>query len=121
MIKLEPTRLHWIKDDNIDVPTDLCAHSPVKFEIDNEIIVKPDDGDWSVNATSIFLLRCLRKNHTKEKPICSAQIFPCCGHGIYDVNEPEVVICGCPSGIDLEILKDKKTYRIITKKTGIYC
>lgn len=115
MIILEPTKLHWIKDDGSDNPEDLCAHSPVQFEIDGNVLVKPDDGDWTVSATSIFLLRSLSRNHTKENTVGAAQIFPCCGHGIYDLGEPEVLIMGCPSGIDLEIYQNHDSYKIVTE------
>ena len=102
MITLRAERLHWIGDDGNDDPNDLCAHSPVTCKINDESIASPDDGDWTVSASAIFLLRSLDREHTKKAPV-GDQIFPCCGHGIYDVGDEEVVICGCPNGIDFEI------------------
>lgn len=115
LITLEPVRLHWINDDGVDDPTDLCAHSPVRFEIDSQAIAKPEDGDWTVSASAIFLLRALRRDHTKDSPV-GEQMFPCCGHGIFDVGKPEVAIIGCSSGIDVEIRHVGDCYRLVTEE-----
>jgi len=119
MITLEATLLHWIKDDGKDDPSDLCAHSPVAFAIDGQTIVNPDDGDWTVSASAIFLLRALARDHTKDNPV-GDQLFPCCGHGIYAVSESEVVICGCPNGINPEIRKNAGTYEVVTESGEKY-
>ncbi|MCW1926628.1 hypothetical protein OKA05_29010 [Luteolibacter arcticus] len=111
MIVLRAERLHWVADDGRDDPTDLCAHSPVTCEIDGEVIVSPADGDWTVSAAAIFLLRALDRDHTKDSPV-GGHIFPCCGNVIHDAVEPEVVICGCPSGIDFEICRSSGAYEI---------
>ena len=113
MITLRTDRLHWISDNGVDDPADLCAHSPVTCEINGEILASPDDGDWTVSASAIFLLRALERDHTK-KSMVGDHIFPCCGHGIYDVGESEVVICGCPSGIDFEIRHRHEIFEITT-------
>jgi hypothetical protein len=114
MITLSADRLHWISDDGSDEPSDLCAHSPVTCQIDDQVIAQPEDGDWTVSASAIFLLRALGRDHTKESKV-GDQIFPCCGHGIFDVGEPEVVICGCPSGIDFEIRHTDTTFQLSTE------
>ena len=111
MITLAPTRLHWINDDGIDDPEDLCAHSPVHFEIDGDSIVSPDDGDVAVSAAAIFLLRTLERDHTEDDPV-GDQLFPCCGHAMYDTGEDDVVICGCPNGIDLNVSHDGKSIQV---------
>jgi hypothetical protein len=114
MITLSANRLHWMRDNGTDEPWDLCAHSPVTFEIDDEVITRPEDGDWTVSASAIFLLRALGRNHTKESKV-GDQIFPCCGHGIYEVGESEVAICGCPLGIDFEIRHTESSVQISTE------
>lgn len=97
---MEPTRLHWIKDEGDD-PADVCAHSPVRLVISEHSLVTPDDGDWTVSASAVVLLRTLSRDHTKQHP-AGEHLFPCCGDCI-DVGEDDVVICGCPSGKDFEI------------------
>lgn len=102
MIELSAVRLHWLSDDR-DATGDLCAHSPVSCRVGGEALVSPEDGDWTVSAAAIYLLRALEREHSKAAPV-GDHIFPCCGHGLYDVGEQDVVICGCPSGVDFKIL-----------------
>lgn len=120
MITLQPTNLHWI--DSESAAADLCAHSPVDFRIGNSILVKPDDGDWTVSAAALYLLRTLSRQHTKQEPI-TEYLFPCCGNGIFEIEgQDDVQIVGCNSGIDFEVVrtghevilnaKDGKAYRI---------
>lgn len=100
MIQLIPTRLHWVKDDGNDDPCDLCAHSPVSFVIDGVPVITPDAGDFTVSAAAIYLLRSLEQNHTPERPV-GEQLFPCCGHALYDTGSDDVLIIGCPKGADV--------------------
>jgi hypothetical protein len=104
MITLRPTNLHWI-DGSIDDTEDLCAHSGVDFRIGDAILIKPTDGDWTVSAAALYLLRTLSKPHTKQQPITD-YLFPCCGNGIFEVEgQDDVQIVGCNSGIDFEVLR----------------
>ena len=100
MITIVPTRLHWIKDDGNDDPCDLCAHSPILMEVDGIPLVSPEEGDATVSASAIYLLRTLERDHTRAEPV-GDQLFPCCGHGMYDTGEDDVVICGCQNGSDV--------------------
>ena len=100
MITLVPTRLHWIKDDGIDDPSDLCAHSPLHCQIDGTTLVAPEDGDVTVSAAAIYLLRTLERNHTRDDPV-GDKLFPCCGHAMYDNGDEDVLICGCRNGSDV--------------------
>ncbi len=97
---LRPVRLHWIKDQG-DEPSDLCAHSAVEFSVGGTSMVKPEEGDWTVSAAGLFLLRTLAADHTPENGIC-AQLFPCCGLDYYLAGtSPEtVIIPHCPSGVN---------------------
>ena len=102
MLVLRPTNLHWLKPDAPD-PADLCVHSPVEFRIGTHQLVQPDAGDWTVSAAALYLLRTLERPHTKATPV-GDHLFPCCGFTMYDIaGEADVVIVGCPSGIDLEV------------------
>ena len=100
MITLEPTRLHWIKDDGVDDPLDLCAHSPVQFQVGGRTLVDPAHGDVTVSAAAIYLMRSLERDHTSEKPV-GERLFPCCGNALYDTGDDDVLICGCPNGSDI--------------------
>lgn len=116
MIVLRPTNLHWI-DGSIDDPTDLCAHSSVDFRIGDSSLVKPSDGDWTVSATALYLLRTLSRPRSKHQPIAEF-LFPCCGNGIFEVEgQEEVLIIGCNFGIDFEVAQiDSEVF--LTEENG---
>lgn len=116
MIVLRPTNLHWL-DGSTDNPRDICAHSGVEFRIDGEQLVQGSDGDWTVSAAALYLLRTLSRPHTKAAPV-GEHLFPCCGRGFYeDENKDDVVLVGCNRGIDFEILRVSDDV-IITAKGG---
>lgn len=117
MITLAPTRLHWIKDDGIDDPSDLCAHSPIHFQIDGNTLVDPTDGDATVSAAAIYLLRTLKCDHTKKSPV-GEHLFPCCGHALYDTGDDDVLICGCPNGSDVLVNHNPNGTIILTTTGG---
>jgi hypothetical protein len=104
VIILRPTKLHWI-DGSVDDAKDLCAHSGVEFRIGDAVLVKPSDGDWTVSAAALYLLRTLSQPHTNQQPI-TEYLFPCCGNGIFEVEgHDDVQIVGCNSGIDFEVVR----------------
>jgi hypothetical protein len=120
MISVAPTRLHWIKDDGNDDPSDLCAHSPVLMEVGGSALVSPDDGDATVSAAAVYLLRTLERDHTKATPV-GDQLFPCCGHAMYDTGEDDVVICGSPNGSDVYVThEDNNTIHFTTPEGQRY-
>ena len=83
MIILLPTNLHWI--GGLDDSADLYAHSGVDFRIGDSVLVKPSDGDWTVSAAALYLLRTLSQPHTRQQPI-TEYLFPCCGNGIFELE-----------------------------------
>ncbi|GAB5403019.1 MAG: hypothetical protein Aurels2KO_12500 [Aureliella sp.] len=101
-VTLEPTRLHWIRDDGMDDAHDLCAHSPVHFSIQGNCLMSPDGDDVTVSAAVIYLLRTLELDHTSNDPV-GDHLFPCCGHAMYDTGDEDVVICGCSNGTDFSV------------------
>lgn len=107
MISLRPTNLHW-NNGSADDPADLCAHSPVEFRIHADVLVQPSDGDRTVSAAAVYLLRTLSQAHTKHTPV-GEHLFPHCGHGIFAVEgQEDVTITGCNSGIDFEVVHVEK-------------
>ena len=117
MITLVPTRLHWVKDDGSDDPLDLCVHSPVHFQIDGQTLVDAADGDFTVSATAIYLLRTLAHDHTEENPV-GEHLFPCCGHAIFDTGDDDVLICGCPNGLDVSVVHNGDGTICLRKASG---
>lgn len=103
-ITLRPTNLHWI-NRVADDPKDLCAHSGVEFRVDEAVLAQQSDGDWTVSAAALYLLRTLSQPHTRDHPV-SDHLFPCCGFSMYDVKgEEDVVVCGCPSGLNFGVVR----------------
>lgn len=100
---LMPVKLSWI-EGAADDPADLCAHGHVDFRVDDDQLVHPErDMEVTVSAAALYLLRTLDRDHTKQSQV-GEQLFPCCGSAMYDEGgSPEVLIVGCPSGIDFEV------------------
>ena len=112
--KLEVIDLHWI--NNIDDPTDLCAHGHDFVKIGNEIICDKNSIDITVSSTALYLMRTLESNYTKGD--YSSQFLPCCGH-FFIANESQdyVNIMGCLNGIDWTIIHTENgKIRHITEK-----
>lgn len=101
---LQPVGLCWIKQV-ADDPGDLCAHGHVDFRIGEEVLVHPlDRPEVTVSAAALYLLRSLEKSHSREAPV-GDQLFPCCGFSMFEeAGSPDVVIIGCPNGLDFEVL-----------------
>lgn len=111
MLILRPTELHWISE----VPSesqDLCAHSPVEVVIHNHVLVKPADGEWTVSAAALFLLRTLSDQHTQANPVCE-HLFPCCGFTMLETaDQHDVLILGCPNGINFWVTREGEKVQI---------
>jgi hypothetical protein len=108
MLVLRPTCLHWLNQE-VDEPADLCAHSPVELALGDAKLVQPADGDWTVSAAALYLLRTLSAAH--RAPFAE-HLFPCCGFTMYEVDAPDVLIIGCPSGIDFEVVRQDAQVRL---------
>ncbi|MCE9593868.1 MAG: hypothetical protein K8S98_06725 [Planctomycetes bacterium] len=100
MLILRPVKLHWIRGD-ADDPADVCAHSPVEFSVDGHCLVAPEQGDWTVSASALYLLRSLSGPHTRDRRV-GDHLFPCCGFCMYEVPESDdVLVFGCSNGINV--------------------
>lgn len=95
---IDVQNLCWIGGSSDD-PDDLCAHGDVTVTI----------GACSaacaatVSATALYLMKTLERDHTDNE----IQLIPCCGHTlIADAGMQNVQICGCPEGVDWDVLHD---------------
>ena len=105
MITLEAIEMQWIRGEGDD-PLDLCAHGRVRFEIDDAVFVRPEDGVWTVSAAALYLLRTLEHEHTAKHSVAQYNfIFSCCAHACWLAGDGEFkVICmGCNKGIDIDV------------------
>ena len=90
-------------------------HSPVIVEINGRRLVEPEDGDWAVNVSALYLLRTL------ERPLIlgeDEQMFPCCGHVPALDQDGRFFNIGCPNGVHLEIERSGDNVRV-TSDAGV--
>ncbi len=101
-------RLHWIKDDDVDDPKDICVHGEVLVRIGDEIISNQQSGSWSLATTALFLMRSLYNDYEPGK--FQNYLLPCCGHLIIpgDSADSPVSVDGCNIGIDWTIEHSEK-------------
>lgn len=104
MLALEPIDPHWLESED-DPRDDQCAHGHVRFEIDGTILVSREDGELTLSAAALFLLRTLEHDHTAQSPVTEgSQLFPCCGFNVWLCGDRfPVMILGCPTGVDVEV------------------
>lgn len=104
--------LHWI--ENVDDPTDLCAHGHVFLKIGDQVVSDKATGDWTLSSTALSLLRTIEKDYITDD--YSNQLLPCCGHFfIADENQETVIVQGCNTGIDWKIIhtNDNKVKHVL--------
>ena len=94
--KIDADNFSWIQGTEDD-PNDLCLHGHAVAYIGNHQL----EYDATVSATALYLLKSLTENHIMYE---DNQMLPCCGF-FYLPNETldNVVISGCPNGIDWTI------------------
>lgn len=100
MFRLEFSRLHWLGETPEE---DLCAHGAALVRIGDELLVHPaEDDGWTLSASSLYLLRTLRRDH---RPLSSVaeHLIPCCGFSMWPEDRDEVLIIGCPNGVDWQV------------------
>ena len=105
MVTLQLHRPHWIKDDGDD-PADQCAHGFVELTVNGVHVCSASDGEWTVSAAALFLLRTVTADHTMADPVTEGNfLIPCCGFVVWvreDARYPCYVF-GCNGGVSPEI------------------
>lgn len=105
MVSLELHRPHWIKGDGDD-PSDQCAHGFVELSIDGVRFASTSDGDLTVSAAALFLLRTVTSDHAPNQSVTDGNfLIPCCGFTIWpsETTRYPYYIVGCNHGINPEI------------------
>jgi hypothetical protein len=103
--------LHWIQ--NVDDPTDLCAHGHVYVKIGNQILSDKDAGDWTLSSTALYLMRTIKTGYKPDN--FGSQLLPCCGHSmVIEEKTGKLLILGCPNGIDWTIVHQDNKIKHIT-------
>ena len=113
------SNLHWKtpidefpwESTHIDNPYDICLHGDVIVTIGGEVLKER----LALNAASLYLLRTLTEDHIIdiENP---DPIMPCCGHSLHAMEGvDDVVIIGCPNGLDFSVERENNKVRITTE------
>jgi hypothetical protein len=105
MVRISLLEPQWINGELPD-PQDHCAHGCIDMRIDDVTLVSKDDGEWTVSAAALFLLRTIASNHNLDESVTEDNfLIPHCGHGVWpnDEGKYRVIIIGCNEGIDMEI------------------
>ncbi len=91
--KIDASELYWINGD-ADDPKDLCLHGHAIAYIGDTKL----EYNCTVSATALYLLKSLTEDHIINE---DNQMLPCCGHFYFpDEIGKNIIICGCPNGID---------------------
>jgi len=104
MLTLSLLKAYWLDAPNpLD---DQCAHGTVLFSAGEQDLVTPQDGQLTVSAAALNLLRTIEHDHTSESPVSEGgQLFPCCGFNVWVAGERfPVLILGCQNGADIELV-----------------
>ena len=107
--RIDVENLHWIKDDSMDDPDDLCLHGDAIAKIGEEVFLY----DSTVSAAGLYLLRTITENHLIHG---DQAMFPCCGHWMMGNEDLSTVdIGGCPNGIDWSVIHEDGRVKIVTE------
>jgi hypothetical protein len=108
-ISIDVIEHHWLA--NLDPSTDLCSHGRVLFRVDGRPVVRPEDGEYTLSAAALYLLRTLERDHNREAPV-GDHLLPCCGHVLFDDGGSDVGIIGCPNGVDWSVNHEEGAVRL---------
>lgn len=107
MFEIKVSNLRWL--ENMDEAEDKCLHGDAWAQIGDEVL---EFENATVSATAFYLLRSLKRNHIKHQ--MGIQLLPCCGFDMY-FWKGELIICGCPNGIDWSVIHENGQIKLITE------
>ena len=108
---IDADNLSWINGSKDD-PEDLCLHGHAAATIGD----RKFEYDAAVSAAALYLLKTIEENHIIHQ---DNQMLPCCGFFIV-ANEAldNVVIIGCPNGIDWSVLHNSDGFVTLVTDDG---
>jgi hypothetical protein len=117
MLSLSLLEAHWL--DAPEPLDDQCAHGTVLLSVDGHDLVTPQDGELTVCAAALNLLRTLEHDHTLESPVSEGgQLFPCCGFNVWVAGERfPVLVVGCPTGVDFQVVHTASGVALLGKES----
>lgn len=120
MLTLSLLEAHWI--DSQKPGDDQCAHGTVLLSVAGHELVTPLDGELTVSAAALHLLRTLEHDHIPGSAVSvGGHLFPCCGFNVWVASERfPVVVVGCPSGVDFELIHRSGGVSLRNKGTELF-
>lgn len=108
MFEIKVSNLHWL--ENMDEAEDKCLHGSAWVRIGDEIL---EFENAAVSATAFYLLKSLERSDPNNYRL-GIQYLPCCGFDMY-FWQGEVVISGCPNGVDWLVYHEDGMIRLVTE------
>ena len=106
MFQIDAYGIGWL-DTIRDSRDDPCLHGYAAARIGGRLLAY----DATVSATALYLLKTLTEDHLIYE---DNQLLPCCGFSVYpDQSGENVVIIGCPNGVDWTVLHEGSMVRLI--------
>lgn len=100
-LDIEIMEHHWLS--GADPEQDLCSHGRVRMRVAGQIVVEPDDGELTLSAAALHLLRTFDRDHGPRGE-AGGPLLPCCGFNLIPpADGSEVVMLGCGSWIDWQV------------------
>ena len=115
MFRIEYGPMEWINGP-ADDPNDLCAHGEVTVILGDQTLTYA----CCTSASAMRMLRSLTEDHNIEDCWAGQQMLPCCGHEMLAEGE-NVVIFGCPNGVDYAVQHDGDMVRLTTEDGVCIC
>ncbi len=95
---------------------DCCIHGKVVFKLEDKKL--SDETEWCVSASAYRFLHTIFKNHFMG---AEEFLIPCCGHTMIPADDKmSVIIIGCNSGIDFNIIHENDFVIITTEDNMEY-
>ncbi|MGW9629650.1 hypothetical protein ACWGST_03035 [Agromyces sp. NPDC055520] len=99
MIVLQAVNPAWLSG-----AADQCAHGEVQLRVGDKDLVSSDDGELTLTAAGLFLLRTLEANYEPGGELADQnQLLPHCGFFVYPDGD-RCSISGCTQGVDLAVV-----------------
>jgi len=98
---LKILRQHWIKDDGLYDPHDLCSHGEVLIRIGDEVLSDEASGSWTLSVAALFLMRTLDSDVGFQGN--DNYLVPCDGFSFWYVPDKGLVIPGGNDGVDWKV------------------
>jgi hypothetical protein len=97
---------------------DLCSHGTAFVQIGDEVVSSADSGNWTLTSAALLLMRSAFSDHKAGE--MENQLLPCCGHFMFpDDSRNNIVVMGCPSGVDWSVTHKENFVELKTEKHTI--